>query len=100
MSFTYARDLRPTLYKGLHATLARLIQKVVCRGKLAKMFDVPGIAHWNTIFGLHADCAEPGDSYYPIRLFPLRRQLVGILGGLNAPKNKVEIGRASCRERV
>ena len=27
--------------------------------------------------------------YYPVRAFPLRRQLVGILGGLNAPKNKV-----------
>ena len=57
--------------------------------KLAKMFDVPGVAHWNSIFGLQADCAGPGDSYYPIRAFPLWRQLVGILGGLNAPKNKV-----------
>ena len=27
--FTYARDLRPALYKGLHATAARLVQKVV-----------------------------------------------------------------------
>ena len=25
----------------------------------------------------------------PVRAFPLRRQIVGILGGLNAPKNKV-----------
>ena len=57
--------------------------------KLTKMFDVPGVAHWDTIFGLQADCAGPGDSYYPIRAFPLWRQLVGILGGLNAPKNKV-----------
>ena len=57
--------------------------------KLAKMLDVPGIAQWNGIFGLQADCAGPGDSYYPIRAFPLRRQLVGILAGLNAPKNKV-----------
>ena len=57
--------------------------------KLAKMFNVPGVAHWNSIFGLQADCAGPGDSYYPIRAFPLRRQLVGILGRLNAPKNKV-----------
>ena len=29
MSFTYARDVRPALYKGLHATSARLVQKVV-----------------------------------------------------------------------
>ena len=57
--------------------------------KLAKMFNVPGVAHWNSIFGLQADGVGPGDSYYPIRAFPLWRQLVGILGGLNAPKNKV-----------
>ena len=63
--------------------------------KLAKMFDVPGVAHWNTIFGLQADCARPGDSYYPIRAFPLRRQLVGILGRLNAPKNRVALLKAS-----
>ena len=63
--------------------------------KLAKMFDVPGISHWNTMFGLQADCARPGDSYYPIRAFPLRRQLVGILGRLNAPKNKVAFLKTS-----
>ena len=62
--------------------------------KLAKMFDVPGVAHWNTIFGLQADCAGPGDSYYPIRAFPLRRQLVGILGRLNMLKNKVAFLKA------
>ena len=56
---------------------------------LAKMLDVPGVAHWDDNFGLHADCTRPGDSYYPIRAFPLWRQLVGILGGLNMPKNKV-----------
>ena len=48
--------------------------------KLAKMFDIPGLAHRNAIFGLQADCAGPGDSYYPIRAFRLWRQLVGILG--------------------
>ena len=48
--------------------------------KLAKMFNVLGVSHWNTIFGFQADYAEPDDSYYPIRAFPLRRQLVGILG--------------------
>ena len=48
--------------------------------KLTKMFDVPGVAHLDTIFSLQADCARPGDSYYPIRSFPLWRQLVGILG--------------------
>ena len=54
MSFTYARDLRPALYKGLHATAARLVQKVVAGAdhdnralwmKLAKMLYVPGVAH-------------------------------------------------------
>ena len=65
------------------------------RVKLAKMFDVPGVAHWNGIFGLQADCAGPSDSYYPIRAFPLWRQLVGILGRLNAPKNKVVFLKAS-----
>ena len=63
--------------------------------KLAKMFDVPGVAHWNSIFGLQADCAGPDDSYYLIRAFPLWRQLVGILGRLNAPKNKVAFLKAS-----
>ena len=54
MSFTYARGLRPALYKGLHATAARLVQKVVAgsdsgnralRVKLTKMLNVPGVAH-------------------------------------------------------
>ena len=63
--------------------------------KHTKMLDVPGVAHWDSIFGLQADCAGPGDSYYPIRAFPLRRQLVGILGRLNAPKNKVAFLKAS-----
>ena len=58
------------------------------------MLDVLGFAHWDGIFGLQADCAGPGDSYYPIRAFPLRRQLVGILGRLNAPKNKVAFLKA------
>ena len=62
--------------------------------ELAKMFDVPGVAHWNAFFGLQANCARPGDSYYPIRAFPLRRQLVGIIGRLNAPKNKVAFLKA------
>ena len=47
------------------------------------MLDVPGVAQWDSIFGLQADCAGPGDSYYPIRAFPLQRQLVGMLGQLN-----------------
>ena len=98
MSFTYAWDLRPALYKGLHATAARLVQKVVAgtgsdnhalRVKLTKMLNVPGVAHRKAIFGLKADSARPSDSFHPVRAFPLRRQLVGILGGLNAPKNKV-----------
>ena len=59
------------------------------------MLDVPGVAHWDNIFGLQADCAGPGDSYYPIRAFPLWHQLVGILGRLNVPKNKVAILKAS-----
>ena len=59
------------------------------------MLNVLGVTHWNDIFGLQADCAGPGDSYYPIRAFPLWRQLVGILGRLNAPKNKVAFPKAS-----
>ena len=103
MSFTYARDLRPALYKGLHATSARLVQKVVAitgsgnralRVKLTKMLNVPGVAHRNAIFGLKADNARPSDSFHPVRAFPLRRQLVGILGRLNVPKNKVAFLKA------
>ena len=80
MSFTYARGLHPALYKGLHATSARLGEKVVAgkdsgnralRVKLTKMLNVLGVAHRNAIFGLKADSARPGDSYYPIRAFPL-----------------------------
>ena len=59
------------------------------RVKLTKMLNVPGVAHRNAIFGLKADSARPSDSFHPVRAFPLRRQLVGILGGLNSPKNKV-----------
>ena len=59
------------------------------------MLNVPRVTHRNGIFGLQADCAGPGDSYYPIRAFPLRRQLVGILGRLNTPKNKVAFFKAS-----
>ena len=86
------------MYKGLHATAARLVEKGGCRTgsdnralrvKLTKMLDIPGVAHWDAIFGLQADSARPGDSFHPVRAFPLRRQLVGILGELNAPKNKV-----------
>src|SRR3954462_11912042 len=65
------------------------------RVKLAKMLNVPGVTHRNGIFGLQAHCAGPGDSYYPIRAFPLWRQLVGILGGFNAPKDKVAFLKAS-----
>ena len=54
ISFTNARGLRPALYKGLHATAARLVQKVVAGAdqgnralwvKLAKVLNVPGVAH-------------------------------------------------------
>src|SRR3954468_16536072 len=98
MSFIYAQGLRLALYKGLHATAARLVQKVVVGTgsdnralwvKLTKMLNVPGVAHRNAIFGLKADGARPSDSFHPLRAFPLRRQLVRILCGLNAPKNKV-----------
>ena len=88
MGFTYARGLRPALYKGLHATAARLVQKVVA-GTGSGNRALREIAHRNAIFGLKADSAGPSDSFHPVRTFPLRRQLVGILGGLNAPKNKV-----------
>ena len=83
--------------------LAKLVQKGWLAGrpsghalwvKLAKMLDVPGVAHWNGIVGLQADCARLGDSCYPIRAFPLWCQLVGILGRLNVPKNKVAFLKA------
>jgi hypothetical protein len=48
----------------------------------------------NAIFGLQTDCAGSGDSYYPVRAFPLWRQLVCTLGGLNAPKDKVAFLKA------
>ena len=93
----YARDLHPALYKGLHATSARLVQKVgagtgsgnrALRVKLTKMLNVPGVAHRNGVFGLKADNARPSDSFHPVRAFPLWRQLVGILGRLNMPKTR------------
>src|SRR3954468_21355864 len=104
LSFIYEQGLRLALYKGLHATAARLVQKVVAgtgsgnrvlRVKLMKMLNIPGVAHRNAIFGLKADSARPSDSFHPVRAFPLRRQLVGILGGLNAPKNKVAFLKTS-----
>src|SRR3954465_14848596 len=97
-SLTVAQGLRLALYKGLHATAARLVQRVGCRTgsdnralrmKHAKMLNIPGIAHRSAIFGLEADGAGPRDSSHPVRAFPLRHQLVVILGRLNAPKNKV-----------
>ena len=63
--------------------------------ELMKMLDILGVAHWNAILGLQAYNARPGDSYYPIRAIPLWCQLVGILGRLNAPKNKVAFLKAS-----
>src|SRR3954469_13721213 len=98
VSFTYAQGRRLALYKGLHATAARLVQKGGCRTgsdnralrvKLTKMLNVPRVAHRKAIFGLKADSARPSDSFHPVRAFPLWRQLVGILGGLNTPKNNV-----------
>ena len=50
MNFIYVRDLRPALYKGLHAAAARLVQKVIVGTdsgnralwvKLAKMLNIP-----------------------------------------------------------
>src|SRR3954462_3719195 len=97
-SLSAAQGLRLALYKGLHATAARLVQKVGCRTgsdnrglqvKLTKMLNIPGVAHRSAIFGLKADNAGPRDSSHPVRAFPLRRQLVLILGTRSAPKNKV-----------
>ena len=45
--------------------------------------------HWDAILGLQMDYARTGDTYYLVRAFPLRHQLVCTLGGLNAPKDKV-----------
>ena len=71
--FTDARGLRPALYKGLHATAARLVQKVVAGTgsgsralwvKLTKMLYVPGVAQRKAIFGLKADSSRPSDSFH------------------------------------
>src|SRR3954466_9430028 len=92
------QGLRLALYKGSHATAARHVPRVGCRTgsdnralrvKLTKMLNIPGIAHRSAIFGLEADGAGPRDSFHPVRAFPLRRQLVVILGRLNVTKNKV-----------
>ena len=83
---------RQSLYKRC---LAGRPGKPRLMGKTCEDAQCSRVAHWNGIFGLQADCAGPGDSYYPIRAFPLRRQLVGILGRLNAPKNKVAFLKAS-----
>src|SRR3954464_15280499 len=104
VSFIYAQGLRLALYKGLHATAARLVQKGGCRTgsdnralrvKLMKMLNIPGVAHRSAIFSLKADSAGPRDSSHPVRAFPLWRQLVVILGGRSAPKNKVAFLEAS-----
>src|SRR4051812_27158710 len=58
---------------------------------LAKMLYVPVALHGSLPFCLEADSAGPRDLSHPIRAFPLRRQLVGIRGRLNAPKNKVAL---------
>ena len=98
MGFYLCTGSAPGFVQRITCNTARLVQKVVAGTgsgnralweKLTKMFYVPGVAHWNAILGLKADSARPCDSSHPIRAFPLRRQLVGILGGLNAPKNKV-----------
>ena len=49
----------------------------------------------NAISGLQIDYARSSDSYYPVRAFPLWRQLVCTLGGLNAPKDKVAFLKTS-----
>ena len=94
----------PGSVQRLHATAARLVQKGGCRTgsdnralrvKLTKMLNVPGVAHRSAIFGLKVDSPRTSDSFHPVRAFPLRRQLVGILGGLNAPKNKAAFLEAS-----
>ena len=72
MNFTGARGLHPALYKGLHATAARLVQKAVAGKasgnralwvKLTKMFNVPGVAHRNAIFCLKANIARPSTRF-------------------------------------
>src|SRR3954464_11117530 len=64
-------------------------------GKTYEDAQCSGVAHRNAIFGLKADSARPSDSFHPVRAFPLLRQLVAFLGGLNAPKNKVAFLEAS-----
>src|SRR4051812_8815920 len=82
MNLICAQGLRLALYKGSHATAARLVQKGGCRtgsdnralrAKLTKMPNVPGVAHRSGIFGLKADSARPSDLFHPVRAFPLPR---------------------------
>src|SRR3954469_24772512 len=72
---------RQDLYKRLVAGSGS--DNPALRVKLTKMLNIPGVAHRNAICGLKADSAGPSDSFPPVRAFPLRRQLVGILGGLS-----------------
>src|SRR3990170_4013224 len=46
------------------------------------------------------DYARSGDSYYPVRAFPLRRQLVCTLGGLNAPKEDRKSTRLNSSHQI
>ena len=83
--FSVAQGLRLALYKGLHATKAKPVQKGGCRAgpdnralrvELAEMLNIPLVLQLSAISDLQMDCAKSGDSYYPVRAFPLRRQLV------------------------
>src|SRR3954466_7122207 len=94
----------PVLHFCCSGSAPGFVKKIGCgagpdnralRVKLTKMLNIPGVAHRSAIFGLEADSAGPRDSSHPVRAFPLWRQLVVILGGWSAPKNKVAFLEAS-----
>ena len=69
----------PGFVQRITSNSDKIVQKVVAGKasgnhtlwvKLTKMFNVPGVAHRNAIFGLNADSAGPSDSFHPIRAFP------------------------------
>jgi len=90
-----ALDSGRQLPAGRIAIMARIFDNYSLWVELAKVLDIPGVAHRQALFGLQANSAKPGDSHYPVRVFPLRCQLVRTLGRLNAPKDKVTFLKAS-----
>jgi hypothetical protein len=56
---------------------------------LAEVLDVPRVRHHFPVLGLQADYLWPGDLYYPVRAFPLWRELVYPFCLLNLAQYKI-----------